>query len=105
MYGVAFWVALVAGTGGWYLGKSSGYESGYRDGLYGAPAYFAAETAERERAESLQHERDLAYAAAQPSMMMCLDLLGVDTTAIEEEVREDMIEDSMTEYDLRSEPY
>ena len=105
MNGWWFYIAIAALVGVWFLGKSSGYESGHKAGVFDAPAYFASIESEKQRSEAYDHERDLALAAAQPSMMMCLDLLGVDVTAIEEEVREDMIKDSMTEYDLRSEPY
>lgn len=105
MTAVVTWIGIVALAGGWFLGNRSGYQNGHLDGLHDAPENFAAQTTERKRAEDLQHQRDLAYAAAKPSMMECLDTLGVDVTAIEEAVREDMIEDSMTEYDLRSDQY
>lgn len=102
MNGWWFYIAIAALVGVWFLGKSSGYESGHKAGVFDAPAYFASIEAEKQRAEVYDHERDLARAAAQPSMMQCMKILGVDVTAIEEAVREDMIEDSMTADDLRS---
>ena len=99
------WIVIAVAAGSWFFGKSAGYSRGHKDGLSESPAHFAAKEADKRRSEEIQMELELARVAAHPSMMMCLDVLGVDVTAIEEEVRSDMIEDSMTEYDLRSEPY
>lgn len=99
------WIVIAVAAGSWFFGKSAGYSDGHKDGLNEAPAHFAAKEADKRRSEETQKELELARVAVQPSMMMCLDILGVDISGIEEEIREDMIEDSMTEYDLRSEPY
>lgn len=91
-------IALLGGTAvfGWIAGNNNGF----RKGMSAAPDNIAAELVAHQAAADRQQALKLAQIAARPTMLECLDLLGVDTIALEIEFRELIAESSNAAHDF-----